>query len=326
MPDWPRFVEIVRNNQRFVLTTHVRPDGDALGSELAMAAILRSLGKEVLPANAFAVPPSLAFLDPEQTLKELGTDVSAAELESYDVLVILDTSAFAQLGAMGEVIRTTKMLKIVLDHHVSEDDLGAEMFKDPTAEATGRLVADAADQLGVEITPEIASAAMVAVATDTGWFRFSSTTASTHRLAARLIDAGAQGDRLYQQLHENDTLARLLLIGRTMARVQTEMDGRLIHTVIERSDFDAVGAHPADSEDMINMTLSVGGTEAAVILVEQVGGGFKISFRSRCELNCAEVAQQFGGGGHRKAAGAFIEESLAAAQAKVLDAVRQAMP
>ncbi len=325
MPDWSRFVEIVRTHQRFVLTTHVRPDGDALGSQLAMAGILRSLGKEVLPANAFAVPPNLAFLDPGQTLKELGNDVTAEELESYEVLMILDTSAFAQLGAMGDVIRSTKMLKTVLDHHVSEDDLGAEMFKDVTAEATGRLVADAADQLGVELTPQIASAAMTAVATDTGWFRFSSTTAATHRLAAKLIDAGAKGDQLYQQLHENDTLARLLLIGRTMARVQTEMDGRLIHTVIERADFDAVGAHPADSEDMINMTLSVGGTEAAVILVEQATGGFKISFRSRCELDCAAVAQQFGGGGHKKAAGAFLDEPLASAQAKVLDAVRRAM-
>lgn len=125
-------------------------------------------------------------------------------------------------------------------------------------------------------------------------------------------------------MNEDDTLARLRLMGRAMARVRTEMDGRLIHTYIDRADFEATGAHPSDSEDMINMTLAVGGTEAAVILVEQPTGGFKISFRSRCDLDCNLVAGQFGGGGHKKAAGAFLEEPLPSAQATV-DAVRAAM-
>jgi len=325
MPNWPRFVEIVRQNRRFLLTSHIRPDGDALGSELAMAAILESLGKEVRIVNAFATPPNLAFIDPTGKFEQLGTGFPADRVDSFDVLMVLDTSAWAQLGAMADVIRNTSVKKIVLDHHVSEDDLGAELFKDTEAEATGRLVIDAADALGVPITREIAAAAFLAVATDTGWFRFSSTTSTTMRLAARLIDAGAVPDRLYQQTYETDTLARLQLVGRTMARTKTELDGRLIHTYMLRSDFEATGAHPADSEDVINKTLAVGGTEAAVILVEQIGGGFKISFRSRNDLDCAAVAEQFGGGGHKKAAGAFLNEPFEVAQAKVLDAVRKAI-
>lgn len=325
MPNWPRFVELVRDNQRFLLTSHVRPDCDALGSELAMAAILEGLGKDVLVVNGFTTPPNLRFLDPKRKLKQLGTDVSVDQLDSYDVLMVLDTTAWAQLGGMGEVIRTSGATKIVLDHHVSEDDLGAELFKDTSAEATGRLVIEAADELGVEITPEVARALFVAMATDTGWFRFSSTSGATLRLAARLVDAGAVPDQLYQELYEDDTLARLQLIGRTMARARTELDGRLIHTYIELSDFAATRAHPADSEDMINMTLSVAGTEAAVTLVEQKTGGMKISFRSRGDLDCSRVAEQFGGGGHKKAAGAFLDEPLKSAQSKVLDAVRKAM-
>ena len=147
MINWPRFVEIVRNNQRFLLTTHIRPDCDALGSQLAMAVVLESLGKEVLTLNDYRVPPNLAFLDPDGRLKQLGVDVPAEEANRYDVLMVLDTSAWAQLGGMGDVIRAFPGVKAVLDHHVSSDDLGAEWFKNTTAEATGRLVAEAGDRL-----------------------------------------------------------------------------------------------------------------------------------------------------------------------------------
>jgi len=325
MPNWPRFVELVRGHQRFWLTTHVRPDCDALGSELAMAAILEQLGKEVLAVNAFAVPSGYAFLDPGRKLKQLGVDVAAEQLDAYEVLMVLDTSSWSQLGAAGEVIRASRAKKAVIDHHLSEDDLGAEVFKDVKAEATGRLVIEAADRLGVEISPEIARAAFVALATDTGWFRFASTSSETLRLAARLVAAGAVPDQLYRQLYEHETLTRLQLIGRTMARARTELGGRLIYTWIERADFEATGAAPSDSEDLINMTLSVGGTEVAVILVEQTSGGFKVSFRSRCDLDCSRVAEQFGGGGHKAAAGAFLDEPLESARRKVLDAVRSEM-
>jgi bifunctional oligoribonuclease and PAP phosphatase NrnA len=322
---WPRFVEIVRSHRRFVLTAHVRPDCDALGSELAMAAILEGLGKDVLVCNAFGVPPNLRFLDPHQKLCRLGVDVAIEALGPYEVLMVLDTSAWAQLGTMAEVIRTTKAVKIVLDHHVSEDDLGAEMFKDAEAEATGRLVVEAADQLDVALTPEIARAAFAALATDTGWFRFSSTTAGTLRLAARLVDAGALPDQLYKNLYEQDTIGRLRLMGRAIGRVEPELNGRLAYAWLELSDFDAAGAAPSDSEDIVNLLLSVGGTEVAVILVEQRTGGFKVSLRSRCQVDCSRLAEQFGGGGHKKAAGALLNEPLDSARTKVLDAVRAAM-
>ncbi len=325
MPNWSRFVELVRSHERFLITSHVRPDGDALGSELTMAAILEQLGKQVRVVNASPTPPRLKFLDPKRQIKQLGADVSLQQLGPYDVLMVLDTCAWSQLGAMGDVIRTTEAVKVVLDHHVDADDLGAEMFADRRAEATGRLVIEAGDQLEVTLTPHIARPAFAALATDTGWFRFSSTTGETFRLAARLIDAGAQPDQLYRQLYEGDSLARLRLIGRTVARTRTELHGRLIHTHIERADFEAVGAHPSDSEDVINMALAVAGAEVALLLVEQPTGRVKVSFRSRSELDCSQVARQFGGGGHKKAAGAFLNEPLPRAREKVLDAVRAAM-
>jgi len=324
-PDWSRFAEIVRSHRRFLITSHVRPDCDALGSELAMAGILESQGKEVLIVNAQATPPGYRFLDPRGKLRKLDADVPVDRCLDCEVLIVLDTTAWDQLGAMADVVRAFPGVKLVIDHHVSEDDLGAELFKSTEAEAAGRLVIEAADQLGVELSPEIARAAFVALATDTGWFRFASTGSDTLRLAARLIEAGARPADLYRDLYEQETRARMKLIGRALARATTELGGRLIHTCIERADFEAAGALPSDSEDIINMTLGVAGTEVAVILVEQKSGGFKVSFRSRCGVDCAEVAKQFGGGGHKQAAGAFVKAPLDEARAKVLDAVRAAM-
>jgi len=323
--DWSRFVEQVRQHQRFLLTTHIRPDCDALGSTLAMAGVLEHLGKQVMIVAAFDVPPTFRFLDPQRRFKRYGRDVSLADLAATEALLVLDTSAWAQLGEMGEVIQALKVVKLVLDHHVTSDDLGGELFRDVHAEATGRLVFEAAEHLGVPLSPHIATCLFAAVATDTGWFRFASASSRTYRLASALIEAGAVPAQLYQALYENDSAGRLRLIGRAMARVQLDCGGRLIHTYLSQADFAESGAVPSDSEDIINMTLSVGGTEVAVMLVEQPGGGFKVSFRSRSAVDCSAVAAQFGGGGHRAAAGAFLAEPLASAQRKVLDAVRAAM-
>jgi len=324
--EWPRFVERIAANQRFLLTSHIRPDADALGSELGMAGVLDALGKDVTIVNGHGVPRNLKFLDPRNRIKVIGTDFQVADLlENFDIHMVLDTSAWAQLGDMGQVIRETKARKIVLDHHVSADDLGAEEFKDTQAEATGRLVFDAARALGVTVGEEIATPLFAALATDTGWFRFGSTSGDTLRTAAALVDAGANPADIYRDLHEQDTLARLQLVGRILARATAELEGLLIHTAVLREDFQATGAAPSDTEDIINLTLTVAGTEAAVILVEQSTGAFKVSFRSRGKMDCSRVAELFGGGGHRAAAGATIDGPFETAQAKVLDAVRAAV-
>lgn len=324
--NWKRFTEIIHQHQSFILTSHVRPDCDALGSELGMAGILDALGKDVVIVNGQETPPNIAFIDPTSRIRVIHQTMKPSEMEGRDVVMILDTSAWAQLGPMGDFVRNTSARKIIVDHHVSEDDLGAEAFKNTSAEAAGRLVVEAAEQLGVEITAEIATPLFAAIATDTGWFRFPSTSSETYRIAARLMDAGAAPQTIYRNLYECDTLGRLRLRGIILSRLQTELDGRLVHTFVRWDDFAQAGAIPPDTEDAINLSLTIEGTEAAVILVEQEGGGFKISFRSRCEMDCSRVAQQFDGGGHKAAAGAFVNESFEVAQQLVLDAVRAAMP
>ena len=324
--DWPGFVEIVRSGRRFLLTSHIRPDCDALGSELAMAGILEALGKQVIVVNGQETPPNLQFIDPRRRLKALGKDVQMADLAGYDVLMVLDTSAWAQLGPMADVVRETNARKLILDHHVSTDDFSAELFKDTQAEATGRLVMEAARRLGVNITSEIATALFAAISTDTGWFRFPSVTSGTFQAASQLVEAGANPGAIYTQLYEQDTLARLQLRGRILARTKTELGGRLAYTAALAEDFAVTGALPSDTEDIINLTLGIAGVEVAVIFVQLKSGSFKLSFRSRtAKVDCNEVARTFGGGGHKAAAGASIDGPFEQAQAKVLDVVRAAM-
>jgi phosphoesterase RecJ-like protein len=187
-------------------------------------------------------------------------------------------------------------------------------------------VLEAAHHLGVRLTPETARPLFAAIATDTGWFRFGSTTGTTLRYAGELVDAGAVPSEIFAALYEQDTLARLRLRGRILARTKTDLGGRLAYTAALKEDFDATGALASDTEDVINSTLMIAGTEAAVIFVEQPTGGFKLSFRSRTpQVDCSQLAKTFGGGGHKAAAGAFVNLPWPAAETKVLDVVRALM-
>ncbi len=334
--DVDRLAQVLAGASRVALTTHQRPDCDALGSQLAMLRILRYLGKEVLAINAFHIPRHLQFLDPCGELLELSQAAAQEFLARADLLAIVDTSAWAQLGAMGEVIRQGEFRKIIIDHHITADDLGAERFCDPTAEATGRLVYRLAQHMGMPIDREMAWYIFLALATDTGWFRFTSVTASTYQLAAELVAYGVTPAEVYRQLYETESLARIRLIGQALGRAQLDGNGRVIYSWLDREDFEHTGALPSDTEDIINLLLAVEGVEVAVLFIEQPSKAVKVSLRSRNKLNCAAVASLFGGGGHHNAAGILFSYPWALAvppdmeprrwlRSLVLDAVRQAM-
>jgi phosphoesterase RecJ-like protein len=321
---WDKLVSRLNSHQRFILTSHIRPDCDALGSELGMAGILQGMGKEVTIVNGHPTPPILTFLDPKQSIRVLGESIVPEEV-SGDCLIILDTSAWSQLGPMADVVRRFGGHKMVIDHHVGEDDLGAEWFKDTSAEATGHLVARCAQHAGVPISKAMAGALYAAIATDTGWFRFASTTSATYRVIADLVDAGASPSSIYGDLFERDTIGRVRLRGRILSKVTEECQGQLVHTYVRKEDFSETGALPSDTEDVINMALAIDGAKVAFIMIEQLKGGHKISFRSRCHVDCNEVAKQFGGGGHRAAAGAFVDGEFRDVQTRVLQTVRAAL-
>ena len=323
--DWARFCEIIQQANHIVLTSHIRPDCDALGSELGMAGVLRALGKTVRIVNGQETPENLAFIDPENEIMCIHQDITPEELDGIDLHIILDTSAWVQLGPMADVIRNSKCKKIIFDHHEDEDDIDAELFKNTSAEAVGRMVVEAAEHLGVDLTPEISVPLFAALSTDTGWFRFPSVSEFTYEIAAKLVRGGAVPADIYGDLYERESVGRVRLRGIVLSRIKVEIEGRLAHTHILTKDYEETGALPTDTEDLINLALKIDGTKFAVIMIEQVTGGFKISFRSRCGIACNEVAAHFGGGGHKAAAGAFIDDSFENVQSNVLQYVRRCM-
>ena len=176
----------------------------------------------------------------------------------------------------------------------------------------------------MRLTPEIATPLYAGLSTDTGGFRFPSTSGETFRVAARLVDAGASPPAIYKELFEQDSLARLHLVGRTLAGAVTTRDGAVITSTVRQADIRAVHAQPSDTEDLINLTLAVKGTELAAILIEQPDGRIKVSFRSRGPVDCNALAATFGGGGHKAAAGTIIEGPFDAAQERIAAALDEA--
>ncbi len=318
--DWSTFKAFIDNAHVILLMSHIRPDGDAIGSQIAFARALTDYGKKVILINADPVPPNLQFLDPDRLIHPLTelTNEQKKEMEQADLLVSLDTSSWAQLGAMGEIIKQTSAPKLVLDHHIKGDDIGAVCYVDPSAEAAGVIVVQAIEALGLPMKKEYAFPLFVSIASDTGWFRFNSVTAKTYRLIADLTDIGIRPNEVYRIIYEQESFSRMKLIGLALVKAEQFLNNKGIITSLSIKDFDTTGALPSDSEDIINQTLKTDGTLVAVIMVEQRSGGYKLSFRSRCNLDCSLLAAKFGGGGHKKAAGAFINLPYEVGREKIL--------
>jgi len=323
--DWRPLIAIVHDSRKFVITSHVRPDADAIGSEMGLAGVLRSLGKEVRIVNPSATPNHLAFLDPTATITKLGEGITVEEACQADVHIIVDTSSWQQIDSVRKVFETTPARKVVIDHHVSADNLGAIEFKDTSAAACGVLILEFIEALGVHPGIEQSTQIFTAIATDTGWFRFPSVDERTMDCVKRLVGFGVQPAVVYRELYERSTLSRLKLHGRVLSRVTVDCGGRLAHTYVMQKDFDELSAHPSDTEDLVNDCLTINGAICAVILVEQKSGQVKCSFRSRTGLDVARVAEQFGGGGHRQASGAMVPGPFATAHTRVLKAVEEAI-
>jgi bifunctional oligoribonuclease and PAP phosphatase NrnA len=321
--DWTPFVEFIRRPARFLLLTHVRPDGDALGSQLGMADLLEQLGKSVRVVIGSRFPERYHFMD---TGKRIERFASGSDCFGWaEAIIVLDTGAWSQLGDCSKAMQQRDVPKFVIDHHLKPDDLGATLHVDPSAEATARLVYEAFEALAKKPTPAAAEAIFIGLAMDTGWFHHSSTRAETFILAEKLVRAGASPERVYEQLYERSTLGRLRLQGRVLERMQSMLDGRVVLTEVYVSDYAATGSVPADTEDFVQYTRGVADVEVGMLLIEQHDGQVKVSFRARDKVNVAVLAQQFGGGGHARAAGATLPGPISAARATVLAAVERAL-
>ena len=318
--DWSPFVDFVRTHHRFLLMTHVRPDGDALGCELALADALQRLGKQTKVVIASDMPPRYSFLDPERkTIHRF--DPKDATNADFDAVVISDTGTWGQIGDFGTWLKTSTVDRAVIDHHVTQDALGGLLLQDTSAEACGRLIHEAMLALGVPHTKASAEYLFMALAMDTGWFHHERTLPRTFELAADLARAGANPKDLYEILYEQNTEGRLRLMARVLERLVVK--GKIAYSIVMLKDYEEMAAVPGDTEDLIDLPRGLAGVEIALMFMEQPGGGIKMSFRSRGKYDVSKVAVQFGGGGHSLACGASSNDDMPTTVAKVVAAAEK---
>jgi bifunctional oligoribonuclease and PAP phosphatase NrnA len=323
--DWLPLVEFIRKNDDILLMTHIRPDADGLGSQLALHDALTTMGKHCRVVIASTLPPRYRFLDPQYAIIEEFTPLNAEKFRKAGAVIVMDTGTWNQLGDFGPFLKSLTVPKAVVDHHRTQDDLGGLQFVDITAEATGRMAHEIIRALGVPLSAKAAHNLFMALALDTGWFRHPNTTAASFDLAHELVKAGANPPPLYEQLFECAPMARLRLVGKALERLTTCSGGQVCYTEVYLKDYIETGAVPGDTEDLINYPRSVDGVEVAMMFIEQPEGGTKISFRARSRVDVSKLAEQFGGGGHKLASGARDDRDLPTVRAAVLSAVEKAL-
>lgn len=323
MSDRAAIVERFRADDKFLLTTHENPDGDALGSLVGMNAVLQSLGKDTvmfMREEEFPLPYEYRYLL---------ADDQAIHTEPSDLLdrtvVFLDCGQFERMDV--EFLRNDALTLINIDHHHDNTCFGAFNLVEGTASCTGELVYSLMKELGVELTPFVADALYVALVTDTGRFMYGNTGADAHRMAADLIDNGAVDvHAAYVRLFEDQPFGKVQLLGRALATLRRFDDGLITACNLTKDDFSETDSEETFTEGIVDFARSVSGTEVGVLVRELTGEGrehlSKISLRSSGDrVDVSAIARDFGGGGHRKAAGATTDKSLD----QVFEDVRQAV-
>lgn len=311
----PAFFDTLRSARRVLIGSHLNPDGDAIGSSLAMYGFVRQLGIEADVVNSDPVPDNLRFLPGAKCVRDV------APRKDYDLGIVLDLDAWDRLGRTRPAFDAIPRI-MVIDHHVPHEQPGDLRFVMTGAPATCAMLADLMLGSDVPIDHEIATNLLVGILTDTGNFRFPNTTPHSLHLAAQLIEHGANLAQLAEEVYHRRALPAVRLLGWALTHFQTNEDATLAWVAIPQSIFDELGARDQDTEGIVNELLSISTVRVALFLREMANGRVKGSLRSRGPLNVAEVARQFGGGGHENAAGVSFTAPLAQAESQLVEALK----
>lgn len=310
MNHWKQIADIVDRHQTFLIVSHQYPDGDASGSSLGLLHYLRSLGKSARCVNGSPIQKVLQFLDPEQAHEIY--DRQNFDWSSEEVVVILDTSDVKRLGIIGEDLPWDKVISVHIDHHRQSDDAmpATHRYVDPSASSVGEMITDLILSSSQTIPSNAASALYVAVMTDTGAFRFANTSGRALRTAAVLTDAGASPEKLYEQVYECNSWTRIKIFGEMLNRAERLLDGRIVYSVLPHEAFEQAKANPEEIEGFVEYLRTVDASLMS-LLFREIEQKVKVSLRSRNQVNVADFASEFGGGGHKYAAGFVSNENLA---------------
>jgi len=311
-----RFAALLDTRDRFLLTAHENPDGDAVGSLLGMAHYLRGLGKTVRIVVSPEFPDYLRFLDTGGWIEVFGE--AHGDLAAWpDTWLLLDASEPQRLGMMLGAFNASKALKVCLDHHLTEHPMGFDhAFVDSSASASAELVYGLAAGR-MTVAGAMAQALYAGMVEDTGNFRFSNATPRIHRYAAELIEGGVDPAATYQALYHQGRPERLRLYGLAFAGMSFLDQGRYASTLVTQADLRDCGAVKDDLEGLVNKALEIRGVEVSCLMHELPDGSYKVGLRSRGQVNVNAVCRQLGGGGHKLASGAKVDGPAKSAQTRV---------
>jgi phosphoesterase RecJ-like protein len=326
-PDWkpaqnlPLAVEALRQARRILLTMHRGPDGDALGSALALACALREMGREVVVYNPDELPYNFRFLAGAKTVAK-----TIAPDDRFDVTVATDAGSPDRLGPdVPPPPRRGTLLN--LDHHITTQPFGDVNYVDPAAASVGILAYKIIQQLGHPLSREAAECIYASILADTGCFRYSSTDPECLRVAAELLERGVDPWEMTVRVYEQQPLARMKLLAEVLGTLELGPGGKLATITITRDMVARTGTHVDLTDGFINFARSIDGVEVAASFREPEDGGraWRVSFRSRGNVDVSAIAQRFGGGGHKNAAGCAIEGDAGEVRARIASEIAQAL-
>lgn len=311
--------ERLASARRLLVTSHRNPDGDAVGSSLALARILRSSGREALVWHLDPAPPVYRTL-PGADAIHVGAD-APDDLAGFDLGIVLECPTLDRCG-IAEHLGGLPLLNV--DHHLGNSGYGVATWIRPDAPAVAVLVADLAAALGVALDGDAAACLLVGLATDTGGFRFPNASPEAFRAAAELVESGADVERVSGWLYESQPEGAVRLLGELLATLERHEGGAVASVHLTREAFRRAAAAPGDSEGLVDVPRSIAGVEAVVMLRELDSGAWKASLRSRGAVDVESVARAHGGGGHRNAAGCVLEGDLATVETRLVAEVAAA--
>ncbi|NPV11870.1 MAG: bifunctional oligoribonuclease/PAP phosphatase NrnA [Ignavibacteria bacterium] len=308
MIDYNRIIEILKSNNSFVITTHVNPDGDAIGSELALAYFLQKLGKKVWIINHSPTPENFVFLDEENLIQKYD-----AKLDDYilnaDVLLAVDFNSLGRARSMMQVLEKSKAYKVIIDHHRNPQNFVNEIFYDVDEPATGNIIYKIIKTYNPDlIDKKTADALYAAIMTDTGSFRFERITPELHLIVADLISRGANPSYIYNKIYNEMSIEKLKLLGKAITNINLEADGKIAFMILDRQLIEKYvkTEEEFDVDGFVNYCLSLKSVIVGLLFFE-LKNGVKVSLRSKEKFPVNLLAEKFGGGGHLNAAGIRLD-------------------
>jgi len=307
---WERIVDVINGGKKFIITTHLFSEGDAIGSELALKRFLCDLNKEAAIVNNEKLPPVYSCFDPDKDVKFLRSKDVNINLDDFDAIFMVDVADWGQLGDFADMIKASQITKICIDHHPTNPGYADINVIDKGATSAGELIYDLIIHMNGELTLELATPLYLSIATDTGWFKFSNTSAKAFKACSALIEAGVKSQIIYEKLYHNKHASYLKLLNLMLGALSSECDGQLVWTKMTKKMIKSSGVEFVDTDVMIDLIRAVNEVEVVVIFRELGERKTKVSFRSKHTIDVSKLASDFGGGGHVRAAGASLEEPI----------------